>query len=498
MNTMRIVLLGFFMFVSTGLPAGQIPAGYAEDPARISRIENGLLPGITVKGRTTHKMNLADRMKHYHVPGVSIAFFDHGRIMWTRTYGFADVSQKRPITPATLFEAGSISKPTTALAVLRLVQDGELRLDEDVNAKLSGWKVPENEFTHDQKVTLRRLLSHSAGLNVHGFDGYAQGEPLPTGIQILNGEKPANTPAVRVITVPGTVWRYSGGGYMIAQMLLTDVLHTPFPKVLDDLVLHPAGMTNSTFEQPLPPRYWAFAATPYRADGNPVEGGFHNYPEMGAAGLWTTPSDLARLMIEVQAEYTGKSSKILSPDMARELLTRQKDDWALGFAIEKPGHKLRFGHGGSDEGFESQVETYTESAQGIAIMTNGARGDELIREILCAVAQEYNWPDFRPREHNLANIDPALLSGYEGVYEIPGAGKVIVVNKNGRLYIHGDQASPVGSEPQKFLPESDTRFFILSDTTEFQFQTNENGATQLIIKVGGDVFEAAKTSQQER
>jgi len=370
--------------------------------ARIARIENGLFPSVIIKGQQTTAMNIADRMAHYKVPGVSVAFFDHGQILWTRTYGFADVGSKSPVTTETLFQAASISKPVSALAALRLVQEGKLGLDDDVNSKLRSWTVPENEFTKDQKVTLRRILSHSAGLTVHGFPGYAAGEPVPTPVQILNGEKPANSAPIRVDTVPGMIWRYSGGGYVVMQLLLTDVTGRAFPQIAHDLVLDPAGMTHSTYQQPLPTGLSSSAATPYRVSGEPVQGGWHTYPEMAAAGLWTTPSDLARLAIEVQKEYAGESSKILSRKIMRQMLTHQKDDWGLGFALESAGQALRFSHNGGNEGFRCDLEAYVESRQGLVIMTNSDNGDQLARELLGAVAQEYNWPDFKPTEHAVA------------------------------------------------------------------------------------------------
>lgn len=260
----------------------------AQDPAlaaRIVRIENGLLPAVVIKGQPPAPMTIASRMEHYKVPGVSVAFFDHGQIIWTKAYGLADVAAKKPVTPETLFQAASISKPVTALAALRLVQEGKLSLDEDVNVKLRTWKVPENAFTEKEKVTVRRILSHSAGLTVHGFPGYASGDPLPSIVQILNGAKPANTDPIRVDVVPGTLWRYSGGGYVVLQTLMADVTGKPFPQIMSELVLRPAGMTHSTYEQPLPKDLWSEAATPYRANGDPVKGGWHTYPEMAPAGL---------------------------------------------------------------------------------------------------------------------------------------------------------------------------------------------------------------------
>ena len=223
-------------------PAQQSSNAPAPDPAlaaRIARIENGLLPAVIIKGQPPKPMTITERMAHYKVPGVSVAFFDHGQIIWTKTYGFADVTSKKPVTPDTLFQAASISKPVAALAALRLVQDGKLSLDEDVNVKLRTWKVPENNFTAKEKVTVRRILSHSAGLTVHGFAGYASDEPVPTVVQVLNGEKPANSDPIRVDVVPGTLWRYSGGGFVILQTLMSDVTGKPFPQIMRELVLVP-------------------------------------------------------------------------------------------------------------------------------------------------------------------------------------------------------------------------------------------------------------------
>jgi CubicO group peptidase (beta-lactamase class C family) len=464
----------------------------ADSAARIDRIENGLLPAATIQGQAVVKMNLAERMKHYNVPGVSIAFFEKGQIAWTRAYGFADVASGRRVTPETIFQSASISKPAAALAVLHLVQEGKLNLDEDVNRKLRSWKIPENEFTRQEKVTLRRILSHSAGMNIQRFPGYASDEPLPTTVQILDGEKPANTVPIRVDTVPGTIWRYSGGGYVAMQLLLSDVTQKPVPQLLDELVLRPIGMTHSTFEEPLPKNLWASAATPYREDGKPVKGGWHTYPEITPAGLWATPSDIARMAIEVQNEYAGKSNKILSSEMMRKMLTHQKDDWGLGFALEAPGHKLRFSHGGSNEGFRCTLEAYTEPpGHGVVIMTNGDQGWNLLNEILRAVSKEYQWPDFQPQEHTLAKVDISRLSGYSGQYEVAGAAKpTIVTLKGAHLYVQNEELGP---EPEELLPESDVQFFVTSAPVVFDFQKDEKGAiTKMTLHTEFQTVEAKR------
>lgn len=268
---------------------------------RIGRVQNGLLPPVVIQGESSNGLKLADEMAAMHVPGVSIAMIHGGKIEWARGFGVASVGGA-PVTRETLFQAASISKPVAALAVLRFVESGKIRLDADVNQYLKSWKVPASQI-----VTVRELLTHSAGLTVHGFAGYAAGEPVPTLLQVLNGEKPANSAAIRVDVKPGTVWRYSGGGYVVAQQMLEDLSGEAFPKLMQDTVLGPIGMTRSTYEQPLPKGRLGEAAIPYRSDGKPVEGGPHTYPEMAPAGLWTTPSDLARYALQVQSTLADRT-----------------------------------------------------------------------------------------------------------------------------------------------------------------------------------------------
>jgi CubicO group peptidase (beta-lactamase class C family) len=457
--------------------------------ARIARIENGLLPAVVIKGQPLPRRKMAEEMARLKVPGVSVAFYDHGKIVWTRTYGYADVAAKKRVTTDTLFQAASISKPVGALATLRLVQQGKLNLDENVNDKLREWKVPDNQFTTTEKVTLRRILSHSAGLTVHGFAGYAAGEPVPTIVQVLNGEKPANSPPVRVDVTPGTIWRYSGGGYVVMQLLLTEQTKETFPALLHNMVLWPAGMTHSTYHQPIPAELRRFVATPYRASGEPVKGGPHTYPEMAPAGLWTTPSDLDRLAIELIKEYEGTSSKILSQAMMRQMLTPQKDDWGLGFALGPAPNKLvGFGHGGANEGYRSEWQNYVGLQQGVAIMTNSDSGGEVAEEYLRAVAKEYGWPDFRPKERAVAKVDAAIYSRYAGTYESTDLGKINVMAKGGKLYL---QTEAFGAAAVELLPESETSFFALIGDATFTFEKGEK-APAMVIQAGTQKFVAKR------
>ncbi|MGH9801088.1 MAG: serine hydrolase domain-containing protein, partial [Blastocatellia bacterium] len=361
---------------------------------RIARVESGLTPAVIIKDRTV-PMTLADRMKHYKVPGVSIAVINDGKIEWAKAYGLTEAGGSSPVTAETMFQAASISKPVAAMGMLALVEKGLLTLDEDVNVKLKSWKVPENDLTKDQKVTLRRLASHSAGLTVHGFRGYADGEAVPTIVQVLDGQRPANSAAVRVDLLPGSKWRYSGGGITVMQLLMTEVTGKQFPVLMRELVLDKIGMKNSTYEQPLPADKAMKAAIGHRALGAAIKGKFHTYPEMAAAGLWTTPTDLAKFAIEIQKSKAGKSNKVLSQAMIARMLTKQSEDYGLGIGLGGEGNKASFSHGGSNEGFKCNLFAYSETGQGAVVMTNGDLGGQLASEISRSIAVEYGWPDFK-------------------------------------------------------------------------------------------------------
>jgi CubicO group peptidase (beta-lactamase class C family) len=357
---------------------------------------------------------------------------------------------------------------------------------------LKSWKVPEDEFTKAEKVTLRRILSHTAGLTVSGYGGYRIGERLPTTVQVLNGEKPANSDAVRVDTTPGKQFRYSGGGYVVAQLLMTDVTGKTFPQLVDELVLRPLGMINSTFDQPLPISYWQTAARPYDSKGQLVDGGWHIYPEMAPAGLWTTPSDLARLAIEIQKAYAGQS-KLISAPLAHQMLAYQSEGvYGLGVALGERGHALSFSHSGGNAGYTSLFEGHPESGQGVVIMTNGDNGLRLIGEIQRSVAQAYGWSDSRPEEHTLATIDPATLRAYTGVYLFGGLFRFTITQKNAGLYAY---YAPFGNEPQELLPESDTRFFMTSLPVVLDFQKESDGSIKKAqMRNGSEHFEGEKVS----
>jgi CubicO group peptidase (beta-lactamase class C family) len=382
---------------------------------RIQMVESGL-PSIPGNYKLPPmQLTLQKLIELYKIPGLSIAVIDNFEIAWAKGYGVVEAGRTNPVTTQTLFQAGSVSKPVAAIGALSLVEQGELSLDEDVNEKLVSWKVSENEFTRNQKVTLRRLQSHTAGLTVHFFPGYSVDDPIPTLVEILNGEKPANTAPVYVDFVPGSKWRYSGGGTLIEQQLMIDVTGKPFPQIMQETVFDRVGMSDSSYEQPLPPERTRMAASGTYWNGEGVPGKWHIYPEMAAAGLWSTPSDLSKLAIEIALSNQGKSNRVLSKTMTREMLKPQMDRveemafgdrqhpdrMGLGFFLGNETRPNLFGHIGDDAGFQAMLIMYSDSGQGAAIMANSQLGILLGDCLIENIAHEYGWKNHvapnRPR-----------------------------------------------------------------------------------------------------
>ena len=317
-------------------------------------------------------LTIEQMMARFKIPGVSVAVFQNFEIHWAKGYGVADVENKAPVGEQTMFQAASISKPVTAMAVMRAVQDGKLSLDTDINTILESWKVPASEHTKTQPVTLRALLSHTSGSgDGFGFPGYHPEAARPTVVQILNGEKPSNVGKVLFERPPFTYFKYSGGGTTIVQLALIEHLKRPFPELLKTTVLDPAGMKDSTFEQPLSAERDKHAARAHDGQGRTRDAKWHVYPELAAAGLWTTPSDLARIAIDLQRSVAMDQGKVLSRATARAMLTPAGvGPHAVGWGIDKRGEGWYFAHGGSNWGFQCLLVGHMTKGYGVAIMTN--------------------------------------------------------------------------------------------------------------------------------
>jgi CubicO group peptidase (beta-lactamase class C family) len=464
-----VIILLFFI-----LTACETPKSRTQKRKRF--VENGLNKAVVLKGQEPEKMKLEDRMMYYRIPGVSIAVIYQYRIDWANAYGFKEAGSFEPVTIHSLFQAASLSQPVAALAALHSVEEGRLTLDSDVNEFLSSWKLAENMFTRESKVTLRTLLSHSAGLIPYEFKGYPQSAPLPSLTQILSGQKPANSPAVRLYAVSGTQYSYSELGYAVLQQILIDLEKKPFPQIMNESVFQPLGMERSTFECPLPEGIEEMAVTGHLREGRPLEGKWHLYPEMAAAGLWTTPSDLAFFLIDIMKAARGESRKVVSAELARAMLTPQMDIQGFGFLIEDAGDNLFFHMKGKNEGFECFMVAYPVRGEGAVVMTNSANGSYLIEEILRGISAAYEWPHFQPEEKTLYRLDPSVYAQYVGKYEINPEYVLDVAHEDYYLVI-----TPTGQAPTQFFAQGLSVFFSTDPYIVIRFEKDEEGRVSGLI-----------------
>jgi CubicO group peptidase (beta-lactamase class C family) len=461
---------------------------------QIKRVENGLLPAVLVKGDPG--WSIAERMKFYKVPGLSVAVIKDFKIDWARAYGVKDVGTSDPVTTDTLFQAGSISKSVNAVVAMKKVEQGRISLDENINNKLTSWKLPDNEFTAKKKVTLRNLLSHTAGTTVHGFPGYAVNEKVPSLPQVLDGTAPANTAPVRVDFEPGTQYRYSGGGITIAQLAIMDIEKKPYPDIARETVLAPLNMTNSSYSQPLPDDWRKKAATGYRGNGLEVEGKIHVYPEMAAAGLWTTPTDLAKFAIEMQLSRAGRSNKILAKETVETMTTSVLEDAGLGFFLEKHGNAVYFGHNGADEGFRAEMMLSRDKGYGVVVMANSDNG-QILQEVVRSVAREYGWDEFLPPPYEIVSLEAAKVEGYAGRFQI-NPDRVLTITSVPAAVATGSGkliANPTGDPPFELFPISDTTFIRRDANIKYEFaRTATNTTDSIKIITGGRSVDAKRIS----
>lgn len=435
---------------------------------QISSIENDLLPTFYIEGEKPEPVSLQERMEYYNVPGLSVAVYRNGELEWAKGYGIADKETSRPVTEETLFQAASISKPIAAMAVHDMAEDGIVDLDKNINEYLTSWQLPDNEFTAEEKVTLRRILNHTAGTTVWGFPGYARTEEIPNAVDVVSGM--GNTDSISVYKIPGESWQYSGGGYTVMQIALTDVAGKPFEEIMEERVLIPLEMNSSTYEQPLPESLYDRAATGYRGDGTEVEGKWHVYPEQAAAGLWTTPADIGRYAVSIQNTLDGDET-IVSLATVQEMLTPGDNDHGLGPGIRFDGS--HFGHGGANEGYRNDFVASMEGGNVVVIMTNSDSGGPLISELMHAIFRHYGWPQLQPTVKTNVDLSSDYLESFAGKYTIPELGEVILALEDSVLVVSAEFIQ----SPITLAAENDSTFFDASDGTPFQFKFSDGTPT---------------------
>jgi CubicO group peptidase (beta-lactamase class C family) len=338
---------------------------------------------------------LAEEMDRWGVPSVSYAVVEDGHLVAAQARGVVRAGDTEKATPDTLYQAASLSKSVAAAVALVLVQRGQLVLDDDVNRRLTSWRLPESPLSRGRPVTLRRLLGMTAGIDVPGFPGYPPGAPLPTLEQILDGRPPANSPPVSVEAPPGTAETYSGGGYEIVEALVGDAAGKRFAKVATATVLRPLGMAASGFGRFPPSAQTAQAAQGHTLEGLPLPGGWNSFPEHAAAGLWSTAPDLARFLIGLIRSVRAEPGALLGPEMIRAMLTPVDGfGYGLGGALRGTGRACVFMKSGHNFGYMNYMLFFPETGQGAIVLTNSEQGEHLRDPLLRSLAMAYGWPDF--------------------------------------------------------------------------------------------------------
>ncbi|MYM38031.1 serine hydrolase domain-containing protein [Duganella qianjiadongensis] len=449
-----------------------VPAALEE---RIARVEQGLLLPVVVQGQSATGMSLRDRMAYWRVPGVSIALINHGAVEWARGYGVTDAGGTQAVTPQTLFQAGSVSKPVTAALVLRLAAAARLDLDEDVNRRLRGWQVAPG----GPAVSARALLSHTAGMPEYGLTGYAAGTVMPTLAQVLHGQAPAsNPPAVRVA---GQEYAYSSLGYVVLQQYLEDALQRPFAVLAQDEVLRPLGMKATLFAPSLEGPQAAQAAAGHDLDGAVLAGRWRRHPELAPTGLWSTAPDLARFALALQRSAAGQYPQWLSAPASKAMLTPVSNEYGLGLELDHAGSTAAFHHSGSTIGYKALLFAYTQTGQGVVILTNGDGAWPLIEELMRSIAAEYGWEDYRPISRVAMLPQPALFDQFTGQYKV-GNTTLQVTRAGDQLMLAGP---PLGPAALELIASGPYDFFVREKDATLHFDPNQGRPVQTVTFVDG-------------
>jgi len=405
--------------------------------SRLLRASREVLPVNPVAGQDI-SWPIAERMAEYSCPGLSIAVIDGGVVAEAAGFGLKASDGADPVTADTMFAGASISKPLAAVLALQLVDEGRISLDAPVNSYLSSWRIPENDFTKEVPVTLRHLLCHKAGLTVHGFGAFPPDRPPPSNLDTLLGRYPSLTPEVVADKTPGGSVRYSGGGTQVVQLLLEEQTGMPFARLAEERIFGPLGMTRSTFSQPLPEAFHPVTACGHDKTGAPTRTRFTHTPQQAAGGVYTTAPDYARFMVEVRNAWLGQPNVLLSRTMAEQMMTRQAPgQFALGWELFGEGGGLRFGHGGSNEGFQCNTTCLLEQGKGVVVMTNALMGIILYSEVINAVARAFEWRQFFKEPKVITPVPEAEHHRYVGRYRIVSgisAPHLDIWSENGQLH----------------------------------------------------------------
>jgi len=462
----------------------------------LDRVAAEILPVTLVAGQSVH-WPIEERLALYRCPGAAICIIENGQVGEARGFGLREAGGAG-VEADTMFAGASISKPVAAVLALQLVDQGIVELDAPINRYLKTWQLPDNEFTKSVPVTLRHLLSHKAGTTVHGFGAFPVDQTPPSLLDILNGRPPSPTPAVIVDKLPGTSVRYSGGGTQIVQLLLEEKTGKRFAELARERVFEPLGMSRTTFEQPLPVEFAKVAAVGHGITGEAVAGRYTFTPQLAAGGIYTSAPDYARFMVECRDAWLGKPNVLLSQRIAQTMMTRQEPgQFGLGWEVFGSGNFARFGHGGSNEGYQCNTTCFLEQGVGAVVLTNAMLGIILYYELLNTIANVYGWKGYLRPPKEIQTVPPERQALYSGRYRIVSgidAPYTDIWTENGQLH---SRTEGLIFPPRPIYLGTDGRFFNQQSPSETAVIYDEQGRANTLVTYATGEVEIMRAVRQE-
>ncbi|WP_282042778.1 serine hydrolase domain-containing protein [Winogradskyella flava] len=465
MKTFRlIILLGMVVFIASGCKNTKV---LKLDLAKSYNLENHLIPSIQIENEPKF-YNINERMEYYNIPGFSLALIEDNRIGFEKGYGYGRKDDSILVEANSVFQVGSISKPVTALMVLKLRDAGKLQLDDNIQKYLKSWSLPESDFLNYTAITIRMLMNHTSGINNINSKGFKQSDDMPTLNDILSK-------SISIDTIPGTKYHYSNLGYAILQKLIEDIEEDTFSSITKKAIFEPIGMINSTFETINPYKSPVNYCYSYDSSGKVNNGYWNNIVRKSSGGLFSNPEDLAKLLIEIQKAKYGESA-IFSKESIEEIL--KGSNYNLGFEISRQNQLLAITHTGRTPGYFTYMRLYPNLKKGIIISTNSDNGGNLFKEVLRGYSDLYDVDILKPRTIKSIETSEKQLLQFIGEYELKldNESYIIQIQKEGKNIKYS-----MKSEQKEYPLRSIAKniFIDLIDGEKLEFKTNENGQITL-------------------
>lgn len=473
------------------LLAGPVAADTAADK-KAAAIRGLTAPDGTVR---TLEQAMADR----GLAGLSVAVVEDGEIAWTGTWGVRSLRTGEPVDDETVFNLASISKPITALVAAILAEKGLIDLNLPVARYLERWTLPDNELTRAAPISLFHLFSHTAGTSQHGFRDFYLDQPLPTLVEVLEGGDLPGTAPITVNFEPGTNWRYSGGGYVIAQIAIEDHLGRSLADLAAEHLFEPLGLANTTMRQHGEPGFPTNVARAHDANGEQVgPTGLPICPQLSASGVWSTPRDMARLVIAMQRALAGHDGGVISPAVARLttdiVTTKVMGGWSVGWARgHYHGNRDWFWHGGANTGTGGHVYGSMDGGVGLVILGNGPNSvrEPLLAELRESILTSHGWRQPLPAPEPALAVAPGFATQVVGRYRTLWGSEIRVTVRDGGLSVHG----LLGSGPVDLVKVADNAFLVDGFKSRISFLTNpDDGREHMALQRHGTdeiVYEVA-------